>query len=144
MAELLETARGTVHAWQCNHMGHINVRAYVEFFEEACPLQPSYVAHPTAVPPGHPCGATLPHPETSVQHQRQGRCTARRPGWGPRRRGGAKRPFEFSIRRGLLHYQDLYVFPRPLGGRGRDASYPAPPAQIPACGTTAPGSCLGS
>src|SRR6266704_1136120 len=30
------------------------------------------------------------------------------------------------------------------GGRGRDASYPAPPAQIPACGTTAPGSCLGS
>jgi transposase len=29
-------------------------------------------------------------------------------------------------------------------GRGRDASYPAPPAQIPACGTTAPGSCLGS
>src|SRR5712691_11556369 len=29
-------------------------------------------------------------------------------------------------------------------GRGRDASYPAPPAQSPACGTTAPGSCLGS
>jgi len=28
-------------------------------------------------------------------------------------------------------------------GRGRDAGYPAPPAQIPACGTTAPGSCLG-
>ena len=34
--------------------------------------------------------------------------------------------------------------PRALGGRGRDASYPAPPEQIPACGTTAPGSCLGS
>jgi hypothetical protein len=32
----------------------------------------------------------------------------------------------------------------PLEGRGRDAGYPAPPAQIPACGTTAPGSCLGS
>ena len=31
-----------------------------------------------------------------------------------------------------------------LEGRGRDAGYPAPPAQIPACGTTAPGSCLGS
>lgn len=31
-----ETARGTVHAWQCDHMGHINVRAYGEFFEEAC------------------------------------------------------------------------------------------------------------
>jgi hypothetical protein len=29
-------------------------------------------------------------------------------------------------------------------GRGRDAGYPTPPAQIPACGTTAPGSCLGS
>ena len=31
-----------------------------------------------------------------------------------------------------------------VAGRGRDAGYPAPPAQIPACGTTAPGSCLGS
>src|SRR5262245_45753482 len=29
-------------------------------------------------------------------------------------------------------------------GRGRDAGYPTPPAPIPACGTTAPGSCLGS
>jgi hypothetical protein len=28
--------------------------------------------------------------------------------------------------------------------RGRDTGCPAPPAQIPACGTTAPGSCLGS
>lgn len=36
MAEMFETARGTVHAWQCDHMGHINVRAYGEFFEEAC------------------------------------------------------------------------------------------------------------
>jgi acyl-CoA thioester hydrolase len=30
-----ETARGTVHTWQRDHMGHINVRAYGEFFEEA-------------------------------------------------------------------------------------------------------------
>ena len=36
MADLFETARGTVHTWQCDHMGHINVRAYGEFFEEAC------------------------------------------------------------------------------------------------------------
>jgi len=36
MAQLFETARGTVHTWQCDHMGHINVRAYGEFFEEAC------------------------------------------------------------------------------------------------------------
>jgi len=28
-------------------------------------------------------------------------------------------------------------------GRGRDAGYPTPPAQIPASGTTAQGSCLG-
>ncbi len=27
--------------------------------------------------------------------------------------------------------------------RGRNAGYPAPPAQIPACATNAPGSCLG-
>lgn len=33
---MIETARGTVHEWQRDHMGHINVRAYMEFFEEAC------------------------------------------------------------------------------------------------------------
>jgi acyl-CoA thioester hydrolase len=32
---MLETARGTVHAWQCDHMGHANLRAYGEFFEQA-------------------------------------------------------------------------------------------------------------
>ena len=36
MSHVLETARGTVHRWQCDHMGHVNVRAYGEFFEEAC------------------------------------------------------------------------------------------------------------
>jgi acyl-CoA thioester hydrolase len=30
-----ETARGVVHAWQCDHMNHVNVRAYSERFEEA-------------------------------------------------------------------------------------------------------------
>ncbi len=35
MAELFETTRGTVHAWQCDHMGHANLRAYGEFFEQA-------------------------------------------------------------------------------------------------------------
>jgi len=33
---MIDTARGTVHEWQKDHMGHINVRAYMEFFEEAC------------------------------------------------------------------------------------------------------------
>lgn len=32
---LFETARGTIHAWQCDHMGHANLRAYGEFFEQA-------------------------------------------------------------------------------------------------------------
>lgn len=36
MADWVETARGTVHEWQRDHMGHINVRAYMEFFEQAC------------------------------------------------------------------------------------------------------------
>ena len=36
MTRYVETARGTVHRWQCDHMGHVNVRAYGEFFEEAC------------------------------------------------------------------------------------------------------------
>ena len=31
----------------------------------------------------------------------------------------------------------------PSGGRGRDDHYWSPPAQIPACGATAPGSYLG-
>jgi len=36
MSRPVETARGTVHQWQCDHMGHVNVRAYGERFEEAC------------------------------------------------------------------------------------------------------------
>ena len=36
MSHVVETARGTVHRWQCDHMGHVNVRAYGERFEEAC------------------------------------------------------------------------------------------------------------
>ena len=36
MSNLVETARGTLHEWQRDHMGHINVRAYMEKFEEAC------------------------------------------------------------------------------------------------------------
>ena len=42
------------------------------------PLQPSQVALPEAFPPGHPCGATLPHPATPVQHQPKSRCAALR------------------------------------------------------------------
>jgi len=33
--QAFETARGTLHAWQCDHMGHANLRAYGEFFEQA-------------------------------------------------------------------------------------------------------------
>ncbi|NMG44301.1 thioesterase [Aromatoleum toluvorans] len=33
---MVETARGTAHEWQRDHMGHINVRAYMEFFDAAC------------------------------------------------------------------------------------------------------------
>jgi acyl-CoA thioester hydrolase len=36
MGNMVETARGTLHEWQRDHMGHINVRAYMEKFEEAC------------------------------------------------------------------------------------------------------------
>ena len=39
MSRSLETARGTVHRWQCDHMGHVNVRAYAEFFEEPPPAR---------------------------------------------------------------------------------------------------------
>jgi len=33
---MIETARGTLHEWQRDHMGHINVRAYMEIFDQAC------------------------------------------------------------------------------------------------------------
>lgn len=36
MNAMVETARGVFHTWQCDHMGHVNVRAYGEKFEEAC------------------------------------------------------------------------------------------------------------
>lgn len=29
------TGRGTVHNWQCDHMGHVNIRAYNELFEQS-------------------------------------------------------------------------------------------------------------
>ena len=35
MAGLIETYRGTVYPWQCDHMGHMNVMWYVGKFDEA-------------------------------------------------------------------------------------------------------------
>lgn len=35
MAELLDTYRGTVYPWQCDHMDHMNVMWYVGKFDEA-------------------------------------------------------------------------------------------------------------
>jgi len=35
MSELIPTARGTVQAWHCDHMGHMNVMWYVGRFDEA-------------------------------------------------------------------------------------------------------------
>ncbi len=35
MAELIETYRGAVYPWQCDHMGHMNVMWYVGKFDEA-------------------------------------------------------------------------------------------------------------
>ena len=66
---------------------------------ESSTLQPSQVALPEAVPPGHPEGATLPPPAPPDQHQPQARSTAlclaagRSGGCG--RRGGAKGRWHF-------------------------------------------------
>lgn len=63
-----------------------------------------------------------------------------------------------GVHRGSLHAlswclpplfldDELERLPRELRenlGRGRNTGYPVPPAQIPACGITAPGSCLRS
>lgn len=35
MSLSIETARGMIHTWQCDHMGHANLRAYGELFEQA-------------------------------------------------------------------------------------------------------------
>jgi hypothetical protein len=56
------------------------------------PLQPSQVALPEVVPPAS-LRHSPPHPETHVRHQRKSRRAE-----GSSRDGGAKRPFEFSIR----------------------------------------------
>jgi acyl-CoA thioester hydrolase len=35
MSDLVETYRGTIYPWQCDHMGHMNVMWYVGKFDEA-------------------------------------------------------------------------------------------------------------
>jgi acyl-CoA thioester hydrolase len=35
MSELIETYRGAVYPWHCDHMGHMNVMWYVGKFDEA-------------------------------------------------------------------------------------------------------------
>ena len=35
MAEWSETNRGVVFPWQCDHYGHLNVRYYTHFFDDA-------------------------------------------------------------------------------------------------------------
>jgi acyl-CoA thioester hydrolase len=35
VSELVETYRGTIYPWQCDHMGHMNVMWYVGKFDEA-------------------------------------------------------------------------------------------------------------
>ncbi|WP_227430637.1 acyl-CoA thioesterase [Psychrobacter sp. I-STPA6b] len=33
--KVFATGRGMVHSWQCDHMGHVNIRAYGELFEQS-------------------------------------------------------------------------------------------------------------
>ena len=35
MAHWTETHRAVVHQWQCDHLGHLNVRYYAHFFDDA-------------------------------------------------------------------------------------------------------------
>src|SRR5512142_1202297 len=50
MKELIQTYRGVVYPWQCDHMGHMNVMWYVGKFDEAtwnlfaeAGIKPSYI-----------------------------------------------------------------------------------------------------
>ena len=33
--KVFATGRGAIHSWQCDHMGHANIRTYNDMFEEA-------------------------------------------------------------------------------------------------------------
>lgn len=33
--KVFATGRGAVHSWQCDHMGHVNIRTYNDMFEES-------------------------------------------------------------------------------------------------------------
>lgn len=35
MADWIETHRAVVHQWYCDHLGHMNVRYYAHFFDDA-------------------------------------------------------------------------------------------------------------
>ena len=35
MADWIETHRAVVHQWNCDHLGHLNVRYYAHFFDDA-------------------------------------------------------------------------------------------------------------
>ncbi len=52
MQQLIQTYRGTVYPWHCDHMGHMNVAWYVSKFDEAtwnlfaeAGLTPTYLRH---------------------------------------------------------------------------------------------------
>lgn len=35
MNKVFTSGQGTLHNWQCDHMGHVNIRAYGELFEQS-------------------------------------------------------------------------------------------------------------
>ncbi len=35
MAGFIETYRGTIYPWHCDHLGHLTVMHYVGFFDQA-------------------------------------------------------------------------------------------------------------
>jgi acyl-CoA thioesterase FadM len=46
MADLIDTYRGVVYPWHCDHMGHMNVMWYVGKFDEATwPFKARAAAH---------------------------------------------------------------------------------------------------
>jgi acyl-CoA thioester hydrolase len=62
MADSMETYRGVVYPWNCDHLGHMNVQHYVAMFDQA-----GYHLM-AALGMSHDYSATAGHAQMDVQH----------------------------------------------------------------------------
>jgi acyl-CoA thioester hydrolase len=69
MPEFTITQRGTVYPWECDHMGHMNVRWYAAKFDEACWQLLSRLALPRARLAGEGSGMAAVEQRTEFKRE---------------------------------------------------------------------------